>query len=179
MLHQCYFWGVFHTCELPRLFVALSLICVWLGHPTDCSTVLHYLPEFAQTRVHKFEPTEASTHVYPSAPATLVSSNEPSPNPELATSVSLSPVGGTPVIVFFTPLQRRDRQDRKAPWRCNYKRLEEAGRILDPLPESLALPIPWFQMFILQNDGGIHFCCVSPQLVALGYCSPRIHTSHE
>ena len=129
---------------------SVSHSCLTLGDSMDCSTVLHYLPEFSQTHAHWVsEPTKASTRVYPSAPATLVSSNEPSPNPELGTSVSFSWVGGPLVIVFFTPLQRRDREERKTPCRCNHKRLEEAGRILAPLPESSALPIPWFQMFIL------------------------------
>ena len=72
---------IFHLLKKIKLlllnfFVVQSLSHVWLCDPMDCSTpgfpVLHYLPEFAQTRVHWAKDAIQSSHsLSPTSPPAL------------------------------------------------------------------------------------------------------------
>ena len=68
--------------NLNRRIVVQSLLCLTLCHPIDCSTpgfpVLHQLPEFAQTHVHRVTDAIQPSHPLssPSPPALNLSQHQ-------------------------------------------------------------------------------------------------------
>ena len=64
------------------IIVVKSLSCVWLGDPTDCSapgfTILHHLPELAQTHIYPAGDALQHSHplLSPSSPAFSLSENQ-------------------------------------------------------------------------------------------------------